>query len=227
MLALDLPSREEALQFLTPLQSDLTWVKIGLQLFTKYGPSFVQEVADLGYKIFLDLKLYDIPNTVASAIKSLSDLPIDFLTLHASGGVEMMEFAKRARDESNPRLKLLAVTVLTSFNHSGLAATGIDGSPDQQVQRLASLAIESEIDGLVCSALEIKLLRAFIPSAMRLVCPGIRPAGTSADEQKRIMTPKDAIVAGANYLVIGRPILQATDPQTFLQSINDEINLKL
>lgn len=220
MLALDLPTKEEALAFLQPLQNNLEWVKIGLQLFTKYGPSFVEEVAALGYKIFLDLKLHDIPNTVASAVKSLADLPIDFLTLHASGGSEMMEFAKKARDESNSSLKLLAVTVLTSFDQEGLAATGISVSPSEQVERLAKLAHQSQMDGLVCSAQEISLLRKFIPTDMDLVCPGIRPKGSSADEQKRIMTPDQAIHHGASYLVIGRPILKASNPQQTLIDIH-------
>lgn len=212
MLALDLPDRESALEMLKKLQGSLQWVKIGLQMYLKYGASFVREVADMGFKIFLDLKLHDIPNTVASAVKSLEGLPISMLTIHTCGGREMMQFALDAASQTNPDLRLLGVTVLTSFNDEGLAETGVALPPSQQVPLLAKLAVDSGMKGLVCSPLEIETLRKIIPADVMLITPGIRPAGSSTDEQKRVMTPEKAAKAGSNFIVVGRPILKAENP---------------
>ena len=212
ILALDLPNREDALKILTPLQGKLEWVKIGLQMYLKYGAPFVNEVAAMGFKIFLDLKLYDIPNTVASAVKSLSELPISMLTIHTSGGREMMQAAIAAANETKPDLLILGVTVLTSFDEKGLSETGMSLPPPQQVEALARLAESSGLKGLVCSPLEIEALRKTIARDIALVTPGIRPAGSDANEQKRIMTPALAAQAGADYIVVGRPILKAADP---------------
>ena len=212
MLALDLPDRESALEMLKKLQGSLQWVKIGLQMYLKYGASFVREVADMGFKIFLDLKLHDIPNTVASAVKSLEGLPISMLTIHTCGGREMMQFALDAASQTNPDLRLLGVTVLTSFNDEGLAETGVALPPSQQVPLLAKLAVDSGMKGLVCSPLEIETLRKIIPDDVMLITPGIRPAGSSTDEQKRVMTPEKAAKAGSNFIVVGRPILKAENP---------------
>lgn len=223
ILALDLPDREEALEMLKKLQGSLEWVKIGLQMYLKYGAPLVKEVGDMGFKIFLDLKLYDIPNTVASAIKSLGNLPISMLTIHASGGEEMMKEALEAAKSSNPNLLILGVTVLTSFDDNGLAQTGISVSAADQVARLARLSQKSGLKGLVCSPLEIELLRNIISDDIALVIPGIRPEGSEANEQKRIMTPRLAADAGANYIVVGRPILKAGDPARAAREIISQL----
>lgn len=223
MLALDLPDRESALEMLKKLQGSLQWVKIGLQMYLKYGAPFVREVADMGFKIFLDLKLHDIPNTVASAVKSLEGLPISMLTIHTCGGREMMQFALDAASQTNPNLRLLGVTVLTSFNDEGLAETGVTLPPSQQVPLLAKLAVESGMKGLVCSPLEIETLRKIIPAGVALITPGIRPAGSSTDEQKRVMTPSKAAKAGSNFIVVGRPILKAENPAQAAKDIIAEL----
>ena len=223
MLALDLPDRESALDMLTKLRGNLEWVKIGLQMYLAYGSDFVREVADMGFKIFLDLKLYDIPNTVASAIKSLKGLPISMLTIHTSGGREMMKFALDAAKETNPDLLLLGVTVLTSFNEDGLAETGVSLPPAKQVEHLAKLAVDCGMKGLVCSPLEIEALRKILPEDVKLVTPGIRPAGSDANEQKRIMTPALASEIGSSYIVVGRPILKAENPAEAARAIIDEL----
>lgn len=221
ILALDLPERDEALTFLKPLSNSLDWVKIGLQLFTRYGPDFVREVSDMGFRIFLDLKLHDIPNTVASAVKSLRGYPVGLLTLHASGGSEMLEWANAAREEINPKMNLLAVTVLTSMNEAQLNEIGVYGKPVDQVFRLGKMAIESGVQGLVCSPQELVVLRNLLGSKPFMVTPGIRPIGSDANEQKRITTPRDAVQMGASHIVVGRPILKAADP---VQAVNDIID---
>lgn len=224
ILALDVETKEEALALLEQIGPSLKTVKIGLQLFTRYGPSLVEDVAALGYKIFLDLKLHDIPNTVAKAVQSLSTLPVSMLTLHASGGSEMLAAADKARQSFCPELTLLAVTVLTSMNQDSLAETGIAAPPESQVAVLAKLARKAGIAGIVCSPLEIELLRRELDSDAVLVTPGIRPADASADEQKRIMTPREAADAGANHIVVGRPILRAADPREAVRKILAEIS---
>ncbi|MBE6413141.1 MAG: orotidine-5'-phosphate decarboxylase [Verrucomicrobiaceae bacterium] len=223
MLALDLPDRESALEMLNKLRGSLEWVKIGLQMYLKYGASFVREVADMGFKIFLDLKLHDIPNTVASAVKSLQGLPISMLTIHTCGGREMMMRALEAASETNKDLRLLGVTVLTSFNDEGLAETGVALPPAKQVELLAKLATDSGMKGLVCSPLEIETLRKIIPSDVILVTPGIRPAGSDTNEQKRVMTPEMAAKAGSNFIVVGRPILKAENPAQAAKDIIAEL----
>jgi len=225
ILALDLPDRESALEILKNAKGSLEWVKIGLQMYLKYGAPFVREVAALGYKIFLDLKLYDIPNTVASAVKSLADLPIGMLTIHASGGAEMIEAALSAAKESKPDLLILGVTVLTSFDTNGLLKTGVALEPARQVELLASMGVQSGLRGLVCSPLEIEPLRKILPADTALVTPGIRPAGADLNEQKRVMTPAEAARAGASYIVVGRPILKAQKPSEAAGAIIKEITL--
>lgn len=223
MLALDLPDRTAALDMLAKLRGNLEWVKIGLQMYLAYGRDFVEEVADMGFKIFLDLKLYDIPNTVASAVKSLKGLPVSMLTIHTSGGREMMAAAVAAARETNPDLLLLGVTVLTSFDADGLAETGVAKVPSEQVELLAKLAVDSGMKGLVCSPLEIEMLRKILPPDIRLITPGIRPAGSSTDEQKRVMTPELAARAGSSFIVVGRPILKAQNPAEAARSIIDQL----
>lgn len=223
ILALDLESKEEALAMLDQLEHSLDWVKIGLQLFTAYGPDFVREVADRGYRIFLDLKLHDIPNTVAKAVQSIARLPVELLTLHASGGSEMLQWANRARADHAPDLNLLAVTVLTSMDEAQLHALNIQNSPEAQVLHLAGLSLDVGIQGLVCSSLELPPLRQKYGADPIIVTPGIRPAGSSSDEQKRIMTPQAAAAAGSSYIVVGRPILMAPDPAAAAQAIQAEL----
>jgi orotidine-5'-phosphate decarboxylase len=212
ILALDCETADEAAPLLRQLSGRLRWVKIGLQMFTAYGPDYVRRVADQGFNIFLDLKLNDIPNTVAKAVQSLAPLPIGMLTLHTSGGREMMEWAVKAQRQHKPDLLLLGVTVLTSMDDAALNATGVPGSAASQVERLAKLAAGSGLSGLVCSPHEVAPLRAILPPAVQLVTPGVRPADAAADEQKRVMTPADAARAGSNFIVVGRPILRAANP---------------
>lgn len=223
ILALDLPDRESALKILDELRGKLEWVKIGLQMYLKYGANFVREVSGMGFKIFLDLKLFDIPNTVASAVESVSALPVSMLTIHASGGREMMRKAVESAAERNPELLILGVTVLTSFDADSLAETGVELEPEWQVEKLAKLAVDSGLKGLVCSPLEIESLRSILPEDTVLVTPGIRPSGSSADEQKRIMTPADAARAGSDFIVVGRPILKAENPAFAVSKILEEI----
>lgn len=224
ILALDIPTREAAAPILRQLRGQLQWVKIGLQLFTAYGPDYVREVAGMGFNIFLDLKLHDIPHTVARAVESLAPLPIQMLTLHTAGGGEMMRAARAAQQQHNPRLLLLGVTVLTSMDSAGLNEIGVASPATGQVARLGQLAADSGLRGLVCSPLEVALLRAQLPATMQLVTPGIRLTGEAGgDDQKRVMTPADAARAGSTYIVVGRPILQATDPAAAARTILAEL----
>jgi len=227
ILALDVPTREAAAPLLRSLRGSVRWVKIGLQMFTAYGPDYVREVAGLGFQVFLDLKLHDIPHTVARAVESVASLPIGMLTLHTAGGREMLTAARTAQEQARPGLLLLGVTVLTSMDAAALAETGVTAAPEAQVARLARLAAESGLRGLVCSPLEVPLLRAQLSAGIQLVTPGIRPAGESGgDDQKRTLTPAEASRAGANYIVVGRPILKAKDPAAAARSILAELGQK-
>ena len=223
ILVLDLPDREETDRVLDRVGSSVRWVKIGLQLFTRYGPPIVESVAAGGYKVFLDLELHDIPNTVARAVESLCHLPISMLTLHTSGGSEMVRWALEAQAAKRPDLLLLGVTVLTSTDSEGLHETGIPATPAEQVTRLADLAIRAGMKGLVCSPLELPVLRKRIGPDIALVTPGIRPAGADHHEQKRVMTPVEAMRAGASHIVVGRPILRAADPASAARAILAEM----
>lgn len=225
ILALDVPTREAAAPLLRQLRGSLRWVKIGLQMFTAYGPDYVRAVADEGFDIFLDLKLHDIPNTVAKAVESLAPLPIGMLTLHTAGGREMMATARLAQQQSNPNLLLLGVTVLTSMDATGLGETGIKDAPTAQVTRLGRLAVDAGLRGLVCSPLEVSLLRTQLPPDIQLVTPGIRPAGEAGgDDQKRVLSPAEAARAGSTHIVVGRPILKAPDPAAAARAIIAELN---
>lgn len=220
ILALDVPTREAAAPLLRQLRGRLRWVKIGLQMFTAYGPDYVRAVADEGFQVFLDLKLHDIPNTVAKAVESLAPLPIGMLTLHAGGGREMMAAAVKAQRETRPDLLLLGVTVLTSMDGTELANIGVGGTPEMQVTRLGTLAVAAGMTGLVCSPLEVAPLRRLLPPEVRLVTPGIRPAGEAGgDDQKRVLSPAAAAAAGSSYIVVGRPILKAADPAAAASAI--------
>ena len=223
ILVLDAQSPREVTPALRQLQGTVRWVKVGLEMFTACGPDCVREIAGLGFNVFLDLKLHDIPNTVAKAVESVAKLPIGMLTLHTSGGREMMQWAVKAQQQHAPQLLLLGVTVLTSTSAAGLAETGGPDSPEQQVVRLGRLAIDAGLRGLVCSPLEIKPLRHVLPADVALVTPGIRPRDAKADDQTRVMTPADAAQAGASYLVVGRPIFKAPDPVAAARAILAEI----
>jgi orotidine-5'-phosphate decarboxylase len=224
ILALDVPTREAAAPILRQLRGHLRWVKVGLQMFTAYGPNYVREVAGMGFEVFLDLKLHDIPNTVGKAVESLGPLPIRMLTLHCAGGGEMMRAAVAAQQRTNPNLLILGVTVLTSMDGAALAETGVTAPPAEQVARLGRLAADAGVRGLVCSPLEVTLLRRSLPADMQLVTPGIRPAGDASGDQKRIMTPAEAARAGSTYIVVGRPILQAADPAAAAREILAELS---
>ncbi len=193
-------------------------IKLGLEFFNKFGPQGVHDILSLRVNrfMFLDLKYHDIPNTVSSAIRAVSSLDIYFLNLHASGGAEMMRQAKAA---CAPKTKLLAVTVLTSLDADGLEAVGQGRDPAAQVERLARLTHACGLDGVVCSAHEIKTLRNALPKDFVLMVPGIRPAGADVGDQKRVMTPKEAMDAGASHLVVGRPITGAKDPEAAVRDI--------
>ncbi len=223
ILALDVPTREDAMSVLKKCGPQLTWVKVGLQLFVKYGTDLVQEIADAGHSVFLDLKMHDIPNTVASAVRSLKGVPAGMLTIHTMGGPEMMARAAEAAAETNPDLKLLGVTVLTSMDRAGLATIGVDEDPEELVLRLARLATESGLSGLVCSPLELPHVRQELGSSVDIITPGVRPEGASSDDQKRILTPMGARAKGASYIVVGRPILKADDPALAVRRILAEL----
>ena len=223
ILALDVETKEEALALARPLQGNLSWVKLGLQLFTRHGPTIVDEFHALGFKVFLDLKLHDIPNTVASAIKSLKGRPCSLLTLHASGGPEMLSRAVEAARESIPDCQLLAVTVLTSMDQGQLRAIGVSQTPEEQVRILGRMAIQSGVHGLVCSPLELPMLRKELGIKPVLVTPGIRYPDAQSDDQSRVMTPSQAAASGASFIVVGRPILKASNPSTEALKIRREI----
>jgi orotidine-5'-phosphate decarboxylase len=224
ILVLDAQSPREVTPTLQQLQGTVQWVKVGLEMFTACGPDCVREIAGLGFNVFLDLKLHDIPNTVAKAVESCAKLPIRMLTLHTCGGREMMQWAVKAQQQHAPNLLLLGVTVLTSMSAPGLAETGVTDLPAQQVVRLGELAAESGLRGLVCSPLEIAPLRAVLPPHVALVTPGIRPRDATADDQTRVMTPAEAARAGANFIVVGRPIFKAPDPVAAARAILKELS---
>jgi len=223
ILALDVPTRAEAEVFLDRIGGDLRWVKIGLQMFVREGPGIVDAIAARGHRVFLDLKLHDIPNTVASAIRSLRGRPCDLLTIHAGGGSEMMRQAVAAAREINPNLNLLAITVLTSLDDAALAETGVVGNTAAQVERLAALALQAGVQGVVCSPHELPALRGKFGPRPILVTPGVRPAGAETGDQKRVLTPREAAAAGSSFIVVGRPLLQAKDPCAALAAIRAEM----
>jgi orotidine-5'-phosphate decarboxylase len=223
ILVLDVQSPRDVTPTLRQLQGTVRWVKVGLEMFTACGPDCVREIADLGFNVFLDLKLHDIPNTVAKAVESCAQLPIRMLTLHTSGGREMIQWAVKAQQQCAPDLLLLGVTVLTSTSAAGLAETGVADLPETQVVRLGQLAVDAGLRGLVCSPLELAPLRRLLPPAVALVTPGIRPRDAKADDQTRIMTPAEAAHNGASYIVVGRPIFKAPDPAAAARAILAEL----
>jgi len=223
IVALDFPTTGPAFDLLARIDPTQCRVKIGKEMFTRAGPAFVEQVAAEGFDIFLDLKYHDIPNTVAAACAAAADMGVWMVNVHASGGRKMMTAAAERLAGLDQRPLLIGVTILTSLVDDDLEEIGYSGSPADNVLRLAALAEESGLDGVVCSPLEVGPLRAQRSAGFRLVTPGVRPAGTSVDDQKRIMTPGDAIRAGASYLVVGRPITAAPDPLDSLIAINAEV----
>lgn len=223
LIALDFATSEAALDFVKPLSPSECRLKVGKELFAVAGPEFVKSLVGLGFDVFLDLKYHDIPNTVAKAVQAAARMGVWMVNVHASGGSKMMKAAKEALAEFEKPPLLIAVTVLTSMQQEDLAEIGLDIEPKAQVLRLAKLTKSSGLDGVVCSAQEVEMLRAEIGSDFCLVTPGIRPAGSDVNDQKRIMTPKDALNSGSSYLVIGRPITQAPNPVQALQDINASI----
>ena len=219
IVALDAKSQYEALTIVDQLDPSLCRVKVGKELFTHEGPSVVKTLQDRGFEVFLDLKFHDIPNTTAQAVCAAADLGVWMVNVHASGGRKMMETCVERLKAGNYATQLIAVTVLTSMGREDLRDIGLDIEPVDQVRRLAKLTYDCGLDGVVCSAQEAKILRQDLGSEFALVTPGIRPVGANADDQKRIVTPAQAMQDGSTHLVIGRPITQAENPQQVVHDI--------
>ena len=223
IVALDYPQPQPAFELLEKLDPQLCRVKVGKEMFTRMGPAFVEACMRRGFDVFLDLKFHDIPNTVAGACRAGADLGVWMMNVHASGGRRMMQAAREAVDKSSTETLLIAVTILTSLSEEELAEIGYAGSAAENVSRLAALAQSSGMHGVVCSPLEAQQLRSDLGDEFLLVT-GVRPPGSDAADQRRVMTPQDAMNAGSNYLVIGRPITAAEDPLQALQQIADSIS---
>src|SRR5438094_8484808 len=221
IVALDVATKEKALELVKELRDRISFFKIGLQLYTAEGPEIVRAVLATGAKVWLDIKLYDIPNTVARAVESANDLGVHMLTIHLSGGSEMVRAATKARANN---MLLLGVTVLTSATEQTLREIGVPGKVDDQVLRLASLGVEAGIDGVVASPHEIKKLRAEFASRIKIVVQGIRPTWAEPGDQKRFTTPRQAIEAGADYIGIGRPITTHPQPSEAVAKILQELS---
>jgi len=219
IVALDYPSPELALQFVDKIQSDSCALKVGFELFLSGGPHFVEKLVAIGFKVFLDLKFHDIPNTVAHACSVAGKLGVWMVNVHASGGSGMMLAAREAIDKHDAALqpKLIAVTVLTSMNQETLSAVGVSGQIEQVVTKWAALAEQANLDGVVCSAQEATSIRAQSKPDFMIVAPGIRLPSDNQDDQKRIVSPSDARAAGVTHIVVGRPITQAQDPCAALE----------
>ena len=226
ILALDYASRQAALSLVERVDPGLCKLKVGKELFVAAGPDFVAELVQRGYDVFLDLKFHDIPSTVAAACRAAAHLGVWLMNVHALGGRAMLEAAREALENTPNRPQLIAVSVLTSMQDRDLAEVGIAESVQQMVSRLAHLAQDCGLDGVVCSAQEVSALRSECGKDFLLVTPGIRPVQDAPGDQVRIATPQAAIRNGASYLVIGRPITQAADPLAALQAITQEILLQ-
>ena len=224
IVALDFPDQRSALALVDRLDPSLCRLKVGKELFTRSGPAIVESLTRRGFELFLDLKFHDIPNTVAAACDAAADLGVWMMNLHASGGRRMMETARERLEKRGERPLLIAVTILTSLGEEDLAEIGFSGTPQENVLRLAALAASSGLDGVVCSPLEAAAIRERQGGNFLLVTPGVRPATASLDDQKRVMTPADAVQAGATHLVIGRPITAAEDPVAALEAINKTLS---
>lgn len=224
IIALDFNSEKPVLDLVSQLDPGQCRLKIGKELFTACGPALVRKVQDEGFEVFLDLKYHDIPNTVAGACRAAADLGVWMMNVHASGGLTMMEQAREALlGFGDDRPLLIAVTVLTSLAAEDLRAIGINANPEEQVSKLAFLTRQAGLDGVVCSAAETHLLRAQMPADFCLVTPGIRRPEDASNDQKRVVGPLEAIKNGSNYLVVGRPITQASSPSEALASFNSAL----
>ncbi|TOE45955.1 orotidine-5'-phosphate decarboxylase [Vibrio parahaemolyticus] len=227
IVALDYDNQADALAFVDRIDPASCRLKVGKEMFTLFGPDFVRELHNRGFSVFLDLKFHDIPNTCSKAVRAAAELGVWMVNVHASGGERMMTALREILEPyGKGRPLLIGVTVLTSMEQSDLAGIGLNVEPQEQVIRLATLTKNSGLDGVVCSAQESSLLKNELGKEFKLITPGIRPAGSEQGDQRRIMTPVDAIQAGSDYLVIGRPITQATDPAAVLKSINDSLASK-
>ncbi len=228
IVAMDYDSAQPCLALAQSLNPQYCRLKVGKELFTAEGPQLVEKLMGLGFDVFLDLKFHDIPNTVAKAVKAAAQLGVWMVNVHASGGEAMLMAAKEALESGKNGEKetlLIAVTVLTSMTAEDLKGIGLDVSSEEQVLRLANLAKKTGLDGVVCSAREAKMLKAEVGQDFCLVTPGIRPAGASADDQRRIVTPQDALAHGSDYLVIGRPITKAPNPAQACEQIYKDIQV--
>ncbi len=223
LVALDFDHSQPCLDIVNTLSSEHCRLKVGKELFVSCGPALVEQLQSQGFDIFLDLKFHDIPNTVAKAVKAAANLGVWMVNVHASGGRRMMEAAREAVGQSSHKPLLIGVTVLTSMDRNDLAELGIKQEPEQQVLNLASLAKLSGLDGVVCSAQELTSIKAQCGSGFLCITPGIRPKGSDAGDQRRIMTPEEAIQAGSDYIVVGRPITQADNPQVACEAISQSI----
>ena len=224
-VALDTPSLERAMALASSVRPHVGGLKLGLEFFSSNGPGGVAAMAELGLPIFLDVKFHDIPNTVSRALRAVADLGLTLITIHASGGPAMLRAAREALAEVEPRPRLVAVTVLTSLDDHDLPSIGHYGPALALAERLGGLALDCGLDGVVCSPAEVTSLRDRCGEDFALVVPGVRPAGSAADDQKRVTTPREALEAGANAIVIGRPITQATNPQAAAAAIEAELGL--
>ena len=226
IVALDFDSATQAKALVARLEPGRCSLKVGKELFVRAGPSLVREWVDAGWAVFLDLKFHDIPNTVAAACRAATDLGVWMVNVHALGGPDMLAAAREAVDAAPGRSPLLtAVTVLTSHDQATLRAIGLEGTPEEAVSRLANLAQTAGLDGVVCSAREASAIREQAGTAFRRVTPGVRPAGSAPDDQRRVHTPSAAIAAGATDLVVGRPITRADDPAAMVEMILDEMRV--
>ncbi|GLQ71731.1 orotidine-5'-phosphate decarboxylase [Vibrio penaeicida] len=224
IVALDYDKKADALAFVDKIDPSSCRLKVGKEMFTLFGPEFVRELHKRGFSVFLDLKFHDIPNTCSKAVRAAAELGVWMVNVHASGGERMMSASREILEPyGKDRPLLIGVTVLTSMEQSDLAGIGLDIAPQEQVVRLASLTKNAGLDGVVCSAQESSMLKSELGKDFKLVTPGIRPAGAAIGDQKRIMTPVQAIEAGSDYLVIGRPITQALDPAKVLADINQSL----
>ncbi|HEV2435325.1 MAG TPA: orotidine-5'-phosphate decarboxylase [Verrucomicrobiae bacterium] len=226
--ALDVPNAEAAMELAKKIAPAVGGFKIGGELFTAAGPDIVRRIRATGAAVFLDLKFHDIPNTVAGAVASAVRLDVQMLTVHAAGGVDMLKAAEQAAQETAWQLGhapplVLGVTVLTSLDSQALSEIGLDPNVSRQVRRLANMAAKAGLRGLVCSPLEVSELRQILTAGVQLVTPGVRPETHPADDQKRTLTPREAIAAGANWLVIGRPIYAAPDPRVAAEKILESL----